>query len=189
MHKEVTMKCQTAEEQTSYQPIAINRAEEESPHCLRQDEEVTRFFTAMNSDTIALQIPADLAFVHLISRCACGVLERYELLADAEITLYNLELAIQEIGVNIVTHAYTDSKGHVLTTVRCDEEARQLIITLEDEGKSFDPTKVADPELGTLQEHGFGLFLARELLDDLSYESIGKRNRWRLCKSFAFGQE
>lgn len=187
MHKEVTMKSQIAEAQTNHQPLAINRAEEESPKCSCHDEEMNKFFTAMGSDTIALQIPADLAFVHLISRCACGVLERYEMLVDAEVTLYNLELAIQEISVNIVTHAYTDSQGHVLTTVRCDEDARQLIVTLEDEGQSFDPTAVADPELGTLQEHGFGLFLARELLDDLSYESIGKRNRWRLCKSFAFG--
>jgi anti-sigma regulatory factor (Ser/Thr protein kinase) len=136
------------------------------------------------SKSIMLTIPADLAYVHILSRCACALLEQIDELADAEVTLYNLELAIQEIGVNIITHAYADYTGTVVMRCVCDEQARQLSITLDDCGKSFDPAQVAMPAIETLQEHGFGLFLARELLDELTYESSARGNRWRLKKSY-----
>ncbi len=141
--------------------------------------------SAVTPKTIVLEIPADLLYVHVLGRCACALLEQIDTLADAELTLYNLELAIQEIGVNIITHAYANCTGRVVMTGTCNEQTNQIIITLEDNGKPFDPEAVAAPALGTLQEHGFGLFLARELVDELQYESYALGNRWRLKKSFA----
>ncbi len=139
---------------------------------------------AITSQTIVVEIPADLRYVHVLGRCACALLDQFDRLVDAEVILYNLELAIQEISVNIVTHAYANWKGRVLMTGTCNEQTKQLTITLEDRGKPFNPEAVAAPELGTLQEHGFGLFLARELVDELQYESYEQGNRWRLKKSF-----
>lgn len=136
------------------------------------------------SESIVLTIPADLQYVHILSRCACALLTELSGLCDAESTLYNLELAIQEVGVNIITHAYADQAGNVVMTAARDDERSKIIITLEDTGKSFDPLAVPTPELGCLQEHGFGLFLATELLDEVQYEIHAAGNRWHLKKSY-----
>lgn len=144
---------------------------------------------AIAPETIMLEIPADLRYVHVLGRCACALLEQIDRLVDAEVTLYNLELAIQEIGVNIITHAYAERNGRVTMTATCHVQTKELIVTLEDRGKSFSPEAVAAPELGTLQEHGFGLFLARELVDELHYESYELGNRWRLKKMFVLQEK
>ena len=138
----------------------------------------------ITQETIVLEIPADLHYVHMLGRCACALLEQIDTLVDAEATLYNLELAIQEVGVNIITHAYAGREGRVMMTGTYNEQTKQLIVTLEDRGQSFNPEAVVAPDLGTLQEHGFGLFLARELVDELQYEPYELGNRWCLKKTF-----
>ncbi|MCB0062939.1 MAG: ATP-binding protein [Caldilineaceae bacterium] len=134
---------------------------------------------------IVLTIPAELEFVHVLGRCACALLSEIAGLQEAERTLYNLELAIQEIGVNIVTHAYADHSGQVVMTAARNDAHSHIIVTLEDTGNSFDPLAIPAPALGHLQEHGFGLFLAGELLDELQYEIHATGNCWRLKKSYA----
>ena len=46
------------------------------------------------------------------------------------------------------------------------------------------PTVVPAPQLGELQEHGFGLFLVRELMDEVAYQADATGNRWKLVKRF-----
>ena len=139
--------------------------------------------TLMAQTTTFLDIPAALTHVHLLSRCACGLLENLTNLTEVEATLYNLELAIQEIGVNIVTHAYAHHAGRIRMTLTLEEEPLRLIILLHDTGQSFDPGQVPSPRLGELQEHGFGLFLVRQLMDEVEYTHSPMGNTWKLTKN------
>lgn len=132
--------------------------------------------------TIVLDIPADLAYVHLLSRCACAFLENIPNLEEPETSLYNLELAIQEVGVNIVKHAYHQMNGRIHMTLLLAEDPLRLTITMQDTGRSFDPAQVPQPKLGELQEHGFGLFLVRQLMDTVAYEHNTAGNTWTLIK-------
>ena len=95
---------------------------------------------------------------------------------------YNIELAVQEIAVNIVKHSYAHSSGEILMMVTLSEVPFHLTVVLEDNGISFNPENVPEPRLGELQEHGFGLFLVRQLMDKVEYHSENGRNRWRLVK-------
>jgi serine/threonine-protein kinase RsbW len=136
-----------------------------------------------NLTTIVLETPATLEHVTILSRCACTLVESIHNLEEPEINLYNLELAIQEIAVNIVKHAYAQSKGRIQMTMHLEEEPLRLTIFLHDTGKSFDPALVPPPRLGELQEHGFGLFLVRQLMDVVDYQSGPAGNMWRLVKN------
>ena len=137
---------------------------------------------------IVLDIPADLQYVHMLSRCACALISELHGLHEADSTLYNLELAIQEIGVNIITHAYAEEQGRVIMTAVHDQIHSEIKITLHDTGVAFDPQAIAAPVLGSLQEHGFGLFLAQELLDELRYETKATGNSWHLKKRYTLHQ-
>lgn len=138
------------------------------------------------ANTVVLEIPAELRYVHMLGRCACALLSEMDELHEADSTLYNLELAIQEIGVNIITHAYARISGRVTMYAALDNHLPEIHITLEDTGQTFDPQIVPMPKLGTLQEHGYGLFLAHEILDDVRYEVDVDKNRWHLKKNLHF---
>lgn len=132
---------------------------------------------------VLLDIPAQLPYIHILSRCACALLEQVENLVEPEITLYNLELAIQEIGVNIATHAYAEQNGRIQMVATLDQQPPRIVIKLQDTGKSFDPHQVPTPRLGELQEHGFGLFLVHQLMDKVEYRPGDNGNFWQLEKN------
>ena len=58
----------------------------------------------------------------------------------------------------------------------------QITIEIEDTGIPFNPDDIPEPRLGELQEHGFGLFLVRQLMDRVEYDSSQERNCWTLVK-------
>jgi anti-sigma regulatory factor (Ser/Thr protein kinase) len=162
-------------------------AETTGDRSLQQKEIATMNACAQSStppltSTVLLEIPAELSHVQILSRCVVAHMEQFVRPEEAEVLLYNLELAIQEIAVNIVTHAYADTSGRVSMRSDYDVQAGRLFIVLEDTGKSFDPAQVQEPALGTLQEHGYGLFLASSLLDELHYYTDSTGNRWELTK-------
>lgn len=137
----------------------------------------------IQEQSIRLDIPAQLSYIHILSRCACALLENVENLAEPQITLYNLELAIQEIGVNIATHAYTGGDGRIQMSAMLDQQPLRIIITLRDTGHPFDPSQVLVPRFGELQEHGYGLFLVHQLMDKVEYLPDQRGNLWQLEKS------
>lgn len=137
----------------------------------------------LNPETIRLELPATNKFLNVLGACLDGVIERIDEVAEPRITAYNIQLAVNEIVANIIAHAYagrTDGRVDMVLTVV--EEPRRLIIDLYDTGISFDPTEVPEPDLEDVQIHGYGLFLARSLMDDVIYNPRPDGNSWRLIK-------
>ena len=97
---------------------------------------------------------------------------------------YDLCLAVDEIATNIILHGYEDAgiSGEVVVQAKMDGPT--LTITLEDEGKSFNPLEKTTPTeedlTRPLEERpigGLGLFLAIKGVDEFKYERIHGRNR------------
>ncbi len=95
---------------------------------------------------------------------------------------YRLQLAVDEVATNVVTHAYRekglDGELHLL----CERDATALTIHVEDTGEPYDPTTRPEPTdldrpLEEREIGGLGLFLARRSVDELRYERRGDRNR------------
>ena len=135
------------------------------------------------AETLTLDIPAELQYVNTLSACICAFLTNIEQLAEPETTLYNLELAIQEISVNIATHAYANARGRIRMVALLSYQPLRITITLHDTGVSFNPDTVLQPRLGELQEHGYGLFLVTHLMDEVVYQQTDSGNVWTLIKN------
>ncbi|MFN8442657.1 MAG: ATP-binding protein [Caldilineaceae bacterium] len=132
---------------------------------------------------ITVKIPAQLSALVELGEQLRAFLSLIPDLAEPEIILYNIELAVQEIAVNIVKHSYAHYPGEILMSVALSDVPLQLTIVLEDNGISFDPDAIPEPRLGEIQEHGFGLFLVRQLMDEVEYRSENEQNCWRLVKT------
>lgn len=95
---------------------------------------------------------------------------------------YRLNLAVDEIATNVITHGYIEAsrEGEIDVNTEIDEET--LIIHLEDTGEVYNPIEYQTPDdLDQPPEQrqigGLGVFIAIQSVDKFLYERIGNRNR------------
>jgi serine/threonine-protein kinase RsbW len=91
--------------------------------------------------------------------------------------IYSLQLAADEAASNIIEHAY-EGISDADIDITCNMRGDTLTITMHDRGRSFDPSKVKQPnlkaDLSERQIGGLGLYLMRKLMDEVRYESNPK---------------
>lgn len=129
-------------------------------------------------------LPASHRFLNVLGVSLDAIIERVTDNDDRETLSYGVQLAVQETCTNIIDHAYSESSGRIGIKVTVHEEERQLIIDLHDTGRSFDLDSVEPPNLDEVRTQGYGLYLVRQLVDEVSYKPRNGGNHWRLTKSF-----
>jgi len=88
---------------------------------------------------------------------------------------FEIETAVREALANAVVHgAKEDPSKTVQVWVGCDE-ARSVIIGVRDPGPGFDPAKIPSPIRSdqVYSEHGRGIYLINQLMDDVRFERGG----------------
>jgi anti-sigma regulatory factor (Ser/Thr protein kinase) len=93
---------------------------------------------------------------------------------------HDITLILDEIITNIVNYAYPDDKEHELS-VDIDKIGVHITLRLVDSGIAFDPLTQADPDVdSSLEERkigGLGIFIAKQLSDDLKYSRVNGQNQ------------
>ncbi len=93
--------------------------------------------------------------------------------------MLRVELAVQELCVNVVTHAYSGRSGQRLELViQLDE--RDFSVVVIDDGPEFDPEAVPAPDPDAVQVHGFGVSIISSLTTEFAVTRTDGRNRSRL---------
>jgi serine/threonine-protein kinase RsbW len=134
----------------------------------------------MNSDAMPrcefeeskLLLKLDITIMATISSIAPVVERVMELVGEMECSRgkeFEVEMALREALANAILHgARNDPSKQVQLCVACDIE-RGMLIIVRDPGQGFDPSKVASPVIGQniYSEHGRGIFLINELMDEV----------------------
>jgi anti-sigma regulatory factor (Ser/Thr protein kinase) len=135
---------------------------------------------------VRVSLPATLENLH---RLMAPVLVEARARSLAGEKLNGLELALEEVLVNICTHGYPQAVGPV--SIACGSSGEELVVRIEDEGAMFDITAAAAPDLDAdLLDRpvgGLGVHLVKSLMDAVSYRREDNRNvvelRLKLTKS------
>ena len=94
-----------------------------------------------------------------------------------------INLALEEAVSNVMLYAYPGKSGQVL--IECDKSDK-LVFTITDSGVPFDPTQQEDPDVTQSAEDrpigGLGIFLVRQIMDDIRYERKDNKNILTLTK-------
>ena len=94
-----------------------------------------------------------------------------------------INLALEEAVSNVMLYAYPGKSGQVL--VECDKSDK-LLFTISDSGIPFDPTQQEDPDVTQSADErpigGLGIFLVRQIMDDIRYERKDNKNILTLTK-------
>ncbi len=109
--------------------------------------------------------------------------------------LNKVTLAVDESVTNVMEHAYEDDlEGELFIEITLEATGERLSAVICDRGKIFDPTAVPLPDLKAHvdegRRHGLGIFLMREIMDEVTYTSHPDgRNELCLVKYAASGAE
>ena len=100
--------------------------------------------------------------------------------------LFDLKLAIEETFTNIVQHALERPQVDKITIqLRVTEES--VHVEIFDTGKAFNPLTAVDPDLDVPPDErplgGMGIFLVKQLMDNVTYRRDENRNILTLRKN------
>lgn len=100
--------------------------------------------------------------------------------------IFQVQLAVNEACTNIIQHAYSGESEKPIRII-CSMLGNDLLIRIRDWGKSFDPSSVLSPEIDSelfeRQLGGLGIFLMRQMMDEVRYASYaGKHNEVIMIK-------
>lgn len=137
-------------------------------------------------DEISLNIPRKIGYLRaatavareVASACAGAVPPR----RSAEF-ISDIELVVSEACTNALIHGDEDAlpvrdadeSGFVVLTFRVEPE--RITIFVKDRGRGFDITKVAVPDFDAAQAGGYGIYIIRTKMDDVTCYT---QNGWNI---------
>lgn len=103
-------------------------------------------------------------------------------------TQMQIDVAVEEIYVNIASYAYVSGKGMATIAIGIDKDKKQIIIEFRDSGMEFDPLAKPDPDTTlSAQERqigGLGIYMVKKSMDDMTYTRSDGQNILTLYKNF-----
>lgn len=99
--------------------------------------------------------------------------------------VFNVNLVLEEAVVNVINYAYPKEQHEsIYLTAKLHEGS--IVFVLTDSGLEFDPTEVPEADITLSAEDrpigGLGIFLIRQIMNEVSYERIDGKNVLRLSK-------
>lgn len=91
-----------------------------------------------------------------------------------------IDVAVEEIFVNIASYAYEQGRGVAVVQVTVQEDPLSVEITFIDNGRQYDPLAKEDPDV-TLsakerKKGGLGIFMVKNTMDNVTYEYKDGKN-------------
>ena len=117
----------------------------------------------LNIEALEKNLPQVLRFVDdLLELAGCPVK-----------TQLQIDLAVEEIFVNIADYAYASGEGSAVIRAEISENPRKAVITFFDRGIPYDPLEKKDPDVtlsaGERPVGGLGIFLTKKSMDEVTY--------------------
>jgi serine/threonine-protein kinase RsbW len=92
--------------------------------------------------------------------------------------ILDTQLAVEEAITNIINHGYKNAGGEI--AIYCRINGNQTEVRIRDDAPRFDPLSLPEPELdGTIENRkigGLGIFLVRQVMDEISYRYENGQN-------------
>lgn len=109
------------------------------------------------------------------------ILEQNECSMKAQM---QIDVAVEEMFVNVAHYAYTPDTGNVL--IECSVDDGVASITLTDCGVQYDPLEKPDPDVTLSAEErqigGLGIFMVKKSMDEVYYEYKDGKNIFTMKK-------
>ena len=100
-----------------------------------------------------------------------------------------IDIAVEEIFVNIASYAYAPNVGKAEILIREDQDPKGITITFIDSGVPYNPVVKPDPDVtlsaSERQIGGLGIYMVKKSMDEMTYRDEAGRNVLTIRKEFA----
>lgn len=104
-------------------------------------------------------------------------------------TQMQIDIAVEEIYVNIAHYAYLPGNGSAAIRVEFEKEPPSVILTFIDQGIPYDPLSKEDPDITLSAEErqigGLGIYMVKKSMDQVYYEYQNGSNILTLKKGLS----
>ena len=102
-------------------------------------------------------------------------------------TQMKIDVAVEEIFVNIAHYAYKPETGLALIRIETGSDPKRVSITFRDWGVPYDPLAKPDPDVTLSAEErqigGLGIFMVKKSMDEMKYEYADGQNMLTIVKN------
>lgn len=88
--------------------------------------------------------------------------------------MMQIDIAVEEIFVNIASYAYDSKVGEAEIETDYDEDSNIIYITFKDNGKPYNPLMKEDPDITLSAEKrsigGLGIYMVKMSMDEVMYK-------------------
>jgi serine/threonine-protein kinase RsbW len=103
----------------------------------------------------------------------------------SEKATFEVQLAVDEACTNVIEHSYGgERQGKITLCCECADD--DFVVTIRDNGQSFDPETIPPPDLTcSLAERpcgGLGLYFMRQLMDEVRFHFDAEGNKLTMVK-------
>jgi len=153
---------------------AIKREVDNFEDGTEQADDITMLALKINGEGKKLEIEANIENLNMALEFINTELEQRGCPEDIQ---GKIEIAVEEIFVNIANYAYTPGKGDAVIFISVNDKA---VIRFEDTGRPYNPLEKPEPDLDKpLMERdigGLGVFLVKKLMDNVEYKRTDNKN-------------
>jgi len=98
-------------------------------------------------------------------------------------TQSEIVLAVHELCMNIVQHAYAGDSGVIELQAKCDRQ--RLEVAIRDHGRNAYVAldEITPPNIHDYPESGWGIYIVHQVMDSVQYQRSGGQNQWYLVKN------
>ena len=97
-----------------------------------------------------------------------------------------IDVAVEEIFVNIASYAYEPQTGSATVRLEIKQDPKSVVITFLDRGVPYNPAAKEDPDISLPAEErkigGLGIYMVKKSMDKMLYERRGEHNILTIIK-------
>lgn len=139
-----------------------------------------RLVGLMKGNRFELKVDSKLKNLPVISDFVSDAMK--QLGADLE-SIFKVQMAVDEACTNIIEHGYL-KEGEGSINIICRKPRDDLIVTIKDKGRPFDPNffSSASYEFDEQKLSGLGIYIIKGLMNEVSYHPDEKGNELTMVK-------
>ena len=130
-----------------------------------------------------ITVPASTDQLDIVQEFIAENLENYQCPPKA---MMAIEIAVEEIFVNIANYAYRPEVGEATVCCEVNEDPMEVTIQFLDHGKPFNPLEKEDADISQdallEREGGLGILMVKKSMDSVSYSYENGKNILTILK-------
>lgn len=134
-------------------------------------------------EEIRLTFPRKVSYLSFATSVSKQICQQVKECREDKNFASDIELCVSEACTNAIKYGQ-GTEGEDIITLFFEIHTDRLVIKVQDKGSGFNLNQLPDPDLKSLPDRGYGLYIIRSKMDDVEYSQTEEGNFLTMVKFF-----